>query len=61
MFKLEFSTENEWFHGASLDAAVAAVLALVRTRIVQGETRGTIRDRNGNAIGSFTLEAPDHG
>ena len=54
MFKIEFETTNSAFDDPADE--IAAILALIASRLTGGETEGLIKDSNGNRIGSWKLE-----
>lgn len=56
MFKMEFRTGNASFEDGNLTAEVARILRDTAVAIEHGgQERGTVRDLNGNRIGTFSL------
>lgn len=55
MFKLEFQTDNAAFDGDLKWMEIDAILRAAADKAGDGQTRGIIRDSNGNRIGEWSL------
>lgn len=58
VFKIEISTDNAAFQDDP-GAEVARILREVAERVEAGELSRTVRDYNGNGVGSFWFEDVD--
>ena len=58
-FNLSITTDNAAFDDDNLSIEIARIMREVATRIERGEYYGSVRDINGNRIGSFSADAPD--
>lgn len=56
MFKMEFTTDNAAFDGSACSIQCAEILRSVADKIGNGVFEGTLRDVNGNTIGSWSVE-----
>ncbi len=56
MFKLEFETDNAAFGETPLEQRpeIIRILTDIVTRVARGDVDGTVRDVNGNRIGSWS-------
>jgi hypothetical protein len=54
MFKLNIDTENSAFENSKVEEVTAILEALI-DRLLDGQTEGKLRDKNGNTCGEFTL------
>ncbi len=54
MFKIEFETENDAF-APVVTIEIRRLLRQVSDRVDDGQTEGTLADRNGNTVGRFSL------
>ncbi len=52
-FKIEIETGNESFDDDAYGSEIARLLRLVTERLAQGYEAGTLRDVNGNTVGSW--------
>ena len=55
MFSISFDTDNDEF-SRHPEVGIVRILREIAKRIADGETEGSIRDVNGNRIGSFRME-----
>lgn len=55
MFKLQFKTDNDAFQ-PNPAMEVCAILREITKLIDEGETSGSCRDSNGNAVGTWALD-----
>ena len=55
-FKVEFNCDNAAFDEDSMNSEIARLLTEVADKTVNGWMSGSIRDINGNGVGSFELE-----
>ena len=53
MFQLTFKTQNEAFDAGPPE--IARILREVAERIERDDSEGTVRDYNGNTVGTFKL------
>lgn len=58
MLTLTIRTDNAAFEGRPGDEC-ARLLGLVEARLIHGETRGRLLDRNGNHVGEWALTEGD--
>jgi len=56
MFKIEFETDNAAFQDGDGPAEVARILQILAVKVEDGQTSGTVRDINGNTVGSWSYE-----
>ena len=56
MFKLEFKTDNSAFSDGNMEYEIKRILVAIGNRVDCGNTSGSIRDINGNTIGTYELE-----
>jgi hypothetical protein len=54
-FRLNINTDNAAFEGEKLVPELTAISDKALTRIYNDETSGTLRDSNGNTVGSYQL------
>ncbi len=54
MFKVEFNTDNDAFEPDS-SSEISRLLRQVTDRVLDGQTEGTLADRNGNTVGRYSL------
>lgn len=53
--KIEFDTDNAAFD-ENRQAQIVLILGVVAGRVYRGDVEGLVRDANGNAIGSWSLD-----
>lgn len=56
MFTLTIETDNAAFSDTLATDECARILREVADRMERGESRGRVRDHNGNTVGTFSLE-----
>jgi hypothetical protein len=54
MFEVEFDTNNAAFADGNKEFEVARILKLVAAKVEAGDLTGSIKDRYGNTVGTFT-------
>lgn len=59
-FKIEFATDNAAFE-EDASQETAHILREIADKIMEGQINGSIRDTNGNRIGSYNLVHPAAG
>ncbi len=56
VLNLNIETDNATFEEDCKDLEVARILRETAHQIENGSTKGTLRDINGNNVGSYTME-----
>lgn len=54
MFELKFATDNAAFEEA-FETEITVILDRVAEKVRAGHREGTVRDTNGNTVGSFQI------
>ncbi|USN14348.1 hypothetical protein KABACHOK_05350 [Brevundimonas phage vB_BpoS-Kabachok] len=57
MFKLEIETGNAAFDDGDKAYEIARILRALADRVENGDEAGSVRDVNGNKVGSFDVGA----
>lgn len=58
-FSLEIDSENDALVGEGAIDEMVRILEDLAVLVCAGQDGGTVRDINGNAVGSWSLEQPD--
>jgi hypothetical protein len=60
MFTLFIETKNAAFSDGASGAEIARILKEITSQVEEGQESGTVKDINGNRVGSFKLASTWH-